>query len=78
MFAEPSPVSTHFSTQHDWRVIYNYLQTECHKINVHLNQVNRFIKNFYQISFYLKWIKFSHYGQYNVSWDLNKYFHYRK
>ena len=60
MKAAPSPAFHTISTEHDWRAIYNCRRTGCRQLNVHLNQINRFIKNVFSINFYSKSIKFSH------------------
>ena len=62
MYNTIKPAFHAISTKHDWRAIYNCRRTECHQLNVYLNQINRFIKNVFQINLYLKAIKFSHCG----------------
>ena len=62
MRAGPSPAFHAISTKQNWRAIYNCRRTGCRQLNVQLNQINRFIKNVFQINFFLKSIKFSHWS----------------
>ena len=59
MLAAPSSAFHTISTERDWCAIYNCRRTGCRQLNVYLNQINHFIKNVFQINFYLKSIKFS-------------------
>ena len=60
MLAAPLPTFHAILTKHDWLDIYNCQRTGCRQLNFYSNQINRFIKNVFQINLYLKSIKFSH------------------